>query len=91
MISGAAGAMAVVMGNMSSDTGPLRDYTREERVEHLMMSILLIGVIEVVCAPFLCSFVKIIPQSAMIGFMNALAIILGKWSVSVCVCACMHA
>jgi MFS superfamily sulfate permease-like transporter len=76
MISGAAGAMAVVMGNMTKEDGPLRDFSREERVEHLMMCILLIGMLECLCAPFLCGFVKIIPQSAMIGFMNALALIL---------------
>lgn len=76
MISGAAGAMAVVMGNMTKEDGPLRDFSREERIEHLMMCILLIGMLECLCAPFLCGFVKIIPQSAMIGFMNALALIL---------------
>jgi MFS superfamily sulfate permease-like transporter len=76
MISGAAGAMAVVMGNLTREDGPLRDFTREERVEHLMMCILLIGALEFLCGPFLCAFVKIIPQSAMIGFMNALALIL---------------
>ena len=69
MISGAAGAMAVVMGDLTKDDGPLRYFAREERVEQLLMCVLLIGVILLFLGPVLCAFVTIIPQSCMIGFM----------------------
>lgn len=71
MVSGAAGAMAVVMGDLTRDDGPLKTFPRQARVEQLLMTVVLIGILEVFCAPLLCAFIKIIPSSAMIGFMNA--------------------
>ena len=59
MISGAAGAMAVVMGDLTSNSGPLRHFPREQREEQLLMCVVLIGVLEVLCAPLLCAFVKV--------------------------------
>ena len=59
MISGAAGAMTVVMGDLTSDRGPLRRFTRAERVEQLSMCVLLIGALMAVLAPVLCAFVKV--------------------------------
>jgi hypothetical protein len=59
MISGAAGAMTVVMGDLTSDRGPLRSFTRPERIEQLLMCVLLIGGLEVLLAPLLCAFVKV--------------------------------
>lgn len=69
MISGAAGAMSVVLGDLMSESGPLKGFTRQERLEQLLMSVFLIGVIEIGAGPLVAMFVKIIPQSAMLGFM----------------------
>lgn len=59
MISGAAGAMTVIMGDLTSDSGPMRAFTREERVEQLLMCVVLIGALEVLLAPLLNAFVKV--------------------------------
>ena len=69
MISGAAGAMAVVLGNLMKESGPLGEFDRHDREQQLLMCVVLIGVIELVAGPIVALFVKIIPQSAMIGFM----------------------
>lgn len=37
MISGAAGAMTIIMGNITKEDGPLKEFTREERVEHVSL------------------------------------------------------
>ena len=42
MISGCAGAMAVVLGDIMKDTGPLAAKSEEERRGHLFMCVLLI-------------------------------------------------
>lgn len=59
MISGAAGAMTVVMGDLTSDSGPMRSFSRPERVEQLLMCVVLIGALEVLLAPVLNAFVKV--------------------------------
>lgn len=59
MISGAAGAMTVVMGDLTSDHGPLRHFARADRVEQLSMCVILIGALMMVLAPLLCAFVKV--------------------------------
>ena len=77
MISGAAGALAVVMKDLMADDGPLEDLNKAERFEHLLMCVVFIGVFQMVASfLLLAKFVRLIPQSAMIGFMNGLAIII---------------
>ncbi len=70
MISGAAGAMTVVMGDLTSDRGPLRNFPRPERVEQLLMCVVLIGGLEVLLAPLLCGFVKVITIAIIISNNN---------------------
>lgn len=45
MISGAAGALAVVVKNMMDEEGPLKDYDKDGKFHHLMMTMVLCGTI----------------------------------------------
>ena len=49
MISGCAGAMAVVLGDIMKEDGPLNGKSVETREAHLYMCVFLIGIIELVC------------------------------------------
>lgn len=68
MISGATGAMAVVMTAFVVLYG----------IEYLFAAVILCGVIQILCG--LCGvgrFVRLIPHSVMLGFVNGLAIVIG--------------
>lgn len=45
MISGAAGALAVVVKNMMAEDGPLEKYNDDEKFHHLMMTMVLCGIL----------------------------------------------
>ncbi len=67
MISGATGAMAVVMVSLVSNHG----------VQYLFAAVLLTGLIQVLAGVFrLGKFIRIVPHSVMIGFVNGLAIVI---------------
>ncbi len=73
MISGATGAMAVVMvalikiGNDNGDLG----------LEYLLLTLLLVGIIQMAAGLLkLGKFVRLIPHSVMMGFVNGLAIVI---------------
>lgn len=73
MISGATGAMAVVMvalikiGNADGGHG----------LEYLLLTLLLVGVIQIMAGLLkLGKFVRLIPHSVMMGFVNGLAIVI---------------
>lgn len=67
MISGATGAMAVVMVSLVSSHG----------VQYLFAAVLLTGLIQVLAGVFrLGKFIRIVPHSVMIGFVNGLAIVI---------------
>ncbi|WP_028862104.1 SulP family inorganic anion transporter [Psychromonas aquimarina] len=67
MISGATGAMAVVMVSLVSEHG----------VQYLFAAVLLAGLIQVLCGVFhLGKFIRMVPHSVMIGFVNGLAIVI---------------
>ena len=77
MISGAAGAMAVVIKDLMDDNGPLKEFSTADRFEQLLMCVLLTGVLQTLCGCFqLAKLVRLIPQPAMLGFMNGLAIVI---------------
>jgi MFS superfamily sulfate permease-like transporter len=77
MISGAAGALAVIATNLTSAVGPLGDLPIETRRDHLLLCIIVVGVMQMLAAFFqLAKFVRLIPETAMVGFMNGLAIII---------------
>ena len=67
MISGAAGALAVVMSSLVLNHG----------VEYLFATVVLMGLIQVgVGALNLGRFIKLIPHPVMLGFVNGLAIVI---------------
>ena len=68
MISGATGAMAVVMVGMVTIYG----------AEYLFATILLTGLIQILAGVFhLGKFIRLVPHSVMLGFVNGLAIVIG--------------
>jgi SulP family sulfate permease len=69
MISGATGAMAVVMTAFVVLYG----------VEYLFAAVVMCGAIQIFCGVFkLGKFVRLIPHPVMLGFVNGLAIVIGK-------------
>ncbi len=67
MISGATGAMAVVMVSLVSEHG----------IAYLFAAILLAGIIQISAGIFkLGKFIRIVPHPVMIGFVNGLAIVI---------------
>ena len=68
MISGATGAMAVVMVGMVTVYGP----------EYLFATIVLTGIIQILAGVFhLGKFIRLVPHPVMLGFVNGLAIVIG--------------
>jgi SulP family sulfate permease len=67
MISGATGAMAVVMVSLVSSHG----------VQYLFAAILLTGILQIAAGLFkLGKFIRMVPHPVMIGFVNGLAIVI---------------
>lgn len=68
MISGATGAMAVVMTAFVVTFG----------LEYLLASVVLCGVIQILCGIFkIGKFIRLLPHPVMLGFVNGLAIVIG--------------
>lgn len=68
MISGATGAMAVAMTAFVVLYG----------IEYLFAAVVLCGVIQIACGLFgVGKFVRLLPHSVMLGFVNGLAIVIG--------------
>ena len=67
MISGATGAMAVVMVALVADHG----------VEYLFAAVVLTGLLQILAGIFkLGKFIRIVPHPVMLGFVNGLAIVI---------------
>ena len=67
MISGATGALAVVMVALVADHG----------VEYLFMTVVLMGVIQILAGALkLGKFIRMVPYPVMLGFVNGLAIVI---------------
>jgi len=67
MISGATGALAVVMVSLVSQHG----------VQYLFATVVLMGIIQLLAGVFrLGKFIRIIPHPVMLGFVNGLAIVI---------------
>ncbi|MGY0220087.1 SulP family inorganic anion transporter [Endozoicomonadaceae bacterium StTr2] len=67
MISGATGALAVVMVALVADHG----------VEYLFATVVLMGIIQVLAGVFkLGKFIRMVPHPVMLGFVNGLAIVI---------------
>ncbi|QDT68639.1 Bicarbonate transporter BicA [Planctomycetes bacterium MalM25] len=68
MISGATGAMAVVMTAFVVLYG----------LEYLFAAVLLCGVVQIACGLFgVGKYIRLLPHSVMLGFVNGLAIVIG--------------
>jgi len=77
IVSGAAGAVAVVVKELTSSSGPLSDLPLQKRQEGLLMAMIICGVIQMLVGIFkLGSFAKVFPHSGLIGFCNGLALVL---------------
>lgn len=76
MISGAAGALAVVVTRMTSSDGVLSYLTVDERLNVLYMTMFVCGIFQIGFAVFrMAKLVRLIPETGMIGFMNGEMII----------------
>ena len=67
MISGATGALAVVMVALVAQHG----------VEYLFATVLLMGILQILAGVFrLGKFIRLVPHAVMLGFVNGLAIVI---------------
>ena len=67
MISGATGALAVVMVALVADHG----------VEYLFATVVLMGILQILAGVFkLGKFIRMVPHPVMLGFVNGLAIVI---------------
>ncbi len=68
MISGATGALAVVMVSLVAQHG----------VQYLFATVILMGILQILAGVFrLGKFIRLVPHPVMLGFVNGLAIIIG--------------
>ena len=68
MISGATGALAVVMISLVSEHG----------IQYLFATVILMGILQILAGIFkLGKFIRMVPQPVMLGFVNGLAIVIG--------------
>ena len=68
MISGATGALAVVMVALVADHG----------AQYLFATVILMGILQLIAGVFkLGKFIRMVPQPVMLGFVNGLAIVIG--------------
>tara|TARA_R110002096_G_scaffold83431_6_gene193450 strand:- start:1476 stop:3092 length:1617 start_codon:yes stop_codon:yes gene_type:complete len=80
MISGATGALAVIMValvKIGNDRGVELGYGDNAGLHYLFAAVILMGIIQILCGAFkLGRFVRLIPQPVMFGFVNGLAIVI---------------
>jgi len=73
MISGATGALAVVMVSLVMLHG----------AQYLFATVVLMGIIQLIAGIFkLGKFIRMVPQPVMLGFVNGLAIVIGLSQLS---------
>lgn len=77
MISGATGAMAVVMVNLVMEGNALGAPGSHAGVQYLFFTLLLVGLFQALAGIFrLGKFIRMVPRSVMMGFVNGLAIVI---------------
>lgn len=77
MISGATGAMAVVMVNLVLEGNALGGSGSHAGLQYLFFTLLLVGVLQGLAGAFrLGKFIRMVPRSVMMGFVNGLAIVI---------------
>lgn len=77
MISGATGAMAVVMVNLVMEGNAMGGPGSYAGVQYLFFTLLLVGAFQMLAGFFrLGKFIRMVPRSVMMGFVNGLAIVI---------------
>lgn len=77
MISGATGAMAVVMVSLVSEGNAMGGEGSLAGLQYLLFTLLLVGIIQGLAGIFrLGKFIRMVPRSVMMGFVNGLAIVI---------------
>ncbi len=77
MISGATGAMAVVMVSLVSEGNAMGAAGSHAGVQYLFFTLLLVGIFQSLAGIFrLGKFIRMVPRSVMMGFVNGLAIVI---------------
>ena len=80
MISGATGALAVIMVSLvllGNERGETLGLGPDMGVQYLFATVILMGIIQICCGCLkLGRFVRLIPQPVMFGFVNGLAIVI---------------
>jgi SulP family sulfate permease len=77
MISGATGALAVVMVNLVSEGNAMGAEGENLGLYYLFLTVILMGVIQMLAGILkLGKFVRLIPHPVMMGFVNGLAIVI---------------
>jgi SulP family sulfate permease len=77
MISGATGALAVVMVSLVAEGNVMGSPDDNLGLYYLFMTVILMGVIQILAGVFkLGKFVRLIPHPVMMGFVNGLAIVI---------------
>ena len=77
MISGATGALAVVMVSLVSEGNAMGTPSENLGLYYLFLTVILMGFIQILAGVFkLGKFVRLIPHPVMMGFVNGLAIVI---------------
>ncbi|MFY9242810.1 MAG: SulP family inorganic anion transporter [Polaribacter sp.] len=77
MISGATGALAVVMVSLVAEGNAMGNPAENLGLYYLFLTVILMGFIQVLAGLFkLGKFVRLIPHPVMMGFVNGLAIVI---------------
>lgn len=77
MISGATGALAVVMVSLVAEGNAMGNSDENLGLYYLFMTVILMGVIQILAGVLkLGKFVRLIPHPVMMGFVNGLAIVI---------------
>ena len=77
MISGATGALAVVMVSLVSEGNAMGTSSENLGLYYLFLTVILMGLIQILAGVFkLGKFVRLIPHPVMMGFVNGLAIVI---------------
>ncbi len=77
MISGATGALAVVMVSLVAEGNAMGEVGENLGLYYLFATVILMGIIQMLAGVFkLGKFVRLIPHPVMMGFVNGLAIVI---------------
>ena len=77
MISGATGALAVVMVSLVAEGNAMGNPDENLGLYYLFLTVILMGILQILAGLFkLGKFVRLIPHPVMMGFVNGLAIVI---------------